>query len=65
MKASKKDREKHKKDETEFATKNELLRTNALARELYHGAKMRLWISLFWNLLNSVALMVVIYLLLN
>lgn len=65
MKASKKDGKKLKKNETEFATKNELLRTDAIARELYHGAKKRLWISLFWNLFNSVGLMAVIYLLLN
>ena len=65
MKVSKKDREKLKKDETEFATKNELLQINVLARELYHGAKKRLWISLFWNLFNSITLIVAIYLLLN
>lgn len=58
--------EKHKGNKAEcFVTKSELLRTDALARELYHGAKKRLWISLFWNLLNSVASMAIIYLLLS
>lgn len=61
-----KEMKKHKGNKAEyFVTKSELLRIDALARELYHGAKMRLWISLFWNLLNSVAIMAVIYLLLS
>lgn len=55
---------KHKGNNT-FVTKSELLRVDVLARNLYHGAKTRLWILLFWNLINSVGLIAVIYLLLN